>query len=197
MKKLLFIIPLVSLLLFSSCMQPTEAVVQTSVVTETQTQTVQAIPTTVINTVTVVKVVDPISGNKYVINKGEVGVANVDANVNGYFNGLNASWIGLVLNGDDTEHQFNVTVIPYSNANVVAAPDNIADWVTVTNNNLVNGVLTVAPMSAASLYTTLNVPSGINLPQNFGFIVSVSDINQGSYATANAVRWLVHMRSPS
>jgi hypothetical protein len=193
MKKLLFIIPLVSLVLLTSCIQPTQAIVQTQVVTETQTLPA----TTVTNTITIVKVIDPISGNKYAINKGEVGVANADANVNGYFNGLNASWIGLVLNGDDTEHQFNVTVIPYSNANVVAAPDNIADWVTITNNNLVNGVLTVAPMSAASLYTTLNVPSGINLPQNFGFIVSVSDVNQGSYATANAVRWLVHMRSPS
>ena len=197
MKRLLFIIPLVSLLLLSSCMQPTEAVVQTSVVTETQTQTVQAIPTTVVNTVTVIKVVDPISGNKYTINKGEVGVANADANVNGYFNGLNASWIGLVLNGEDTEQQFNITVTPYSNANVVAAPDNVSDWVTITNNNFVNGVLTVSPMSAASLYTTLNVPSGITLPQNWGFIVSISRVDQGSYATANAIRWLVHMRPPS
>ena len=185
MKRILLIIPLVSSLLLSGCTQPTEAVVKTSVVTKMQTQTI-----------TVVKVVDPISGNKYTINKGEVGVANADANVNGYFNGLNASWIGLVLNGDDTEHQFNVTVTPYSNASVVAAPDNIADWVGITNPNLLGSILTVAPMSAASLYTTLNVPSGIALPQNWGFTVNVSRADQGNVVAANSIRWLVHMRQP-
>ena len=101
-----------------------------------------------------------------------------------------------MLNGDDTEHQFNVTVTPYSNASVVAAPDNIADWVGITNPNLLGSILTVAPMSAASLYITLNVPSGIALPQNWGFTVNVSRADQGNVVAANSIRWLVHMRQP-
>lgn len=181
MKKLAIISIVVLLaVLVSSCMQPTEAIVKT----------------TIVNTVTVVKVVDPITGNEYIIKPGEVGVANADASVNNYFNGLNASWIGMVLNGDDTEHQFNITVTPYSNDNVVAAPTGIADWVTISNNNLVDGVLTVQPMSSASLYTTLNVPSGITLPQTWGFTVNISRVDQGNYAVADAIRWIVHMRQP-
>jgi hypothetical protein len=194
MKKLLIGILLMSLVLLSmiSCTQPTQAVVQTSVITETKTLPA----TTVVNTVTVIKVVDPISGNEYTIKQGETGVANADANVNGYFNGLNASWIGLELNGDDVEHQFNVTVTPYSNDSVAPAPSEIADWVTITNPNLVNGLLTVSPMSAASLYTTLNVPSGILLPEDWGFTVNVSRADQGNYVVAEAIRWIVHMRQP-
>ena len=187
------------LLSFASCSQPTQAIVQTSIITETKTLPA----TTVVNTVTVIKVVDPISGNEYTIEKGVVGVANAVADVHGYFNGLNANWIGLVLNGDDAERQFNVTVTPYNNVDkgITNSPMGIADWVTITNNNLVydqslGGVLMVPPMSAASLYTTLNVPSGIQLPQDWGFTVNVSDANQGNYAVANAVRWIVHMRQP-
>ena len=194
MKKLLIGICLMSLVLLflAGCMQPTQAVVQTVEVPTTITLPA----TTIVNTVTVIKVVDPISGNEYTIKQGETGVANADANVNGYFNGLNASWIGLELNGDDVEHQFNVTVTPYSNDSVVPAPSEIADWVTITNPNLVNGLLTVSPMSAASLYTTLNVPSGIQLPEDWGFTVNVSRADQGNYVVAEAIRWIVHMRQP-
>ena len=180
------------LLSLAGCMQPTQAVVQTSVITETKTLPA----TTVVNTVTVIKVVDPISGNEYVIKQGETGVANADANVHDYFNGLDASWIGLELNGDDVEHQFNVTVTPYSNDSIAPAPSEIADWVTITNPNLVNGLLTVSPMSAASLYTTLNVPSGIQLPEDWGFTVNVARADQGNYVVAEAIRWIVHMRQP-
>ena len=116
MKKLVIGIFLMSLVLLSmvSCTSKTQAVVQTSVVVSTETVTKVSPPTTVIDTVTatVIKVVDPISGNEYTIDKGKVGVANVDASANNYFNGLDAHWIGLVLNGDDTEHQFNVSVTP-------------------------------------------------------------------------------------
>jgi hypothetical protein len=177
-------------------MQPTEAVVQTSFVTETQTQTVQAIPTTVVNTVTVIKVVDPISGNEYVIKQGEIGVANADASVNSYFNGLDAHWIGLVLNGDNVQHQFKISVTPYNNPDkgIMNSPINVADWVTITNQNLVNGILTVLPMNAASLYTTLNVPSGIVLPQEWGFVVNVQDAQDRQFMAVNTVRWLIHMR---
>ena len=194
MKKLLIGICLMSLVLLflAGCMQPTQAVVQTSVITETKTLPA----TTVVNTVTVIKVVDPISGNEYVIKQGETGVANADANVHDYFNGLDASWIGLELNGDDVEHQFNITVTPYSNDSVAPAPSEIADWVTITNPNLVNGLLTVSPMSAASLYTTLNVPSGIQLPEDWGFTVNVARADQGNYVVAEAIRWIVHMRQP-
>jgi hypothetical protein len=168
-------------------MQPTKAVIKTDTIT-------QIVQSTIIQTETVVKVVDPITGNTYIIKQGEVGTANADASVNSYFNGLNASWIGLVLNGDDTEHQFNVTVTPYSNDSIAPAPANIANWVTITNNNYNNGILIVAPMSAASLYTTLNVPSGIQLPQNWGFTVNVSRSDQGNYKTVDTIRWIVHMR---
>lgn len=187
MKKIIVPILLLLVVLLPCCMQPTEAVVQTTVVTKLQTQTV-----------TVVKVVDPISGNEYVIQQGEVGVANADASVNSYFNGLDAHWIGLVLNGDDTEHQFNITVTPYNNPDkgILNSPANVADWVTITNQNLTSGVLAVAPMTAASLYTTLNVPSGIQLPQEWGFTVNVSRADQGNYVTVDAIRWLVHMRQP-
>lgn len=183
-----------SLVLLSmvSCTQSTQAIVQTSVITETKTLPA----TTVVNTVSVVKVIDPITGNEYTIQQGIVGVANVDANAHDYFNGLDAHWIGLVLNGDDTEHQFNITVTPYSNDSVAPAPNGIADWVTISNSNLLDGVLTVSPMSAASLYTTLNVPSGVQLPQTWGFIVSVKRADQGNYATADAIRWIVNMRQP-
>ena len=194
MKKLFVGIFLMSLVLlsFAGCMQPTQAVVQTSVITETKTLPA----TTVVNTVTVIKVVDPISGNEYTIKQGETGVANADANVHDYFNGLAASWIGLELNGDDVEHQFNITVTPYSNDSVAPAPSEIADWVTITNPNLVNGLLTVSPMSAASLYTTLNVPSGIQLPEDWGFTVNIARADQGNYVVAEAIRWIVHMRQP-
>jgi hypothetical protein len=195
-KKVIIIALSAILLLLSSCMQPTKAIVQTSVVTEIHT--VQAIPTTIVNTITVVKVVDPISGNEYVIKQGEVGVANADACVNNYFNGLDAHWIGLVLNGDNVEHKFNVSVTPYNNPTkgILNSPTNVSDWVTVTNNSLINGILTVPSMSAASLYTTLNVPSGVQLPQEWGFLVNVWDANSGNYKTVDTVRLLVHMRQP-
>ena len=180
------------LLSFASCSQPTQAIIQTSVVTETKTLPA----TTVVNTVSVIKVIDPISGNEYTIQQGVVGAANVIADAYDYFNGLNAYWIGLVLNGDDVEHQFNITVTPYSNDSTAPAPVNISEWVTITNNNLVNGVLTVESMSAASLYTTLNVPSGVQLPPVWGFTVNVSRADQGNYAVADGIRWIVHMRQP-
>ena len=203
MKKFVIIsMVLLLAILLSGCVQPTEAIVETSVETDVVTDTVvvsttELVPTTVVNTVTVVKVIDPISGNEYTIKQGEWGVANAEADVNSYFNGLNASWIGLVLNGDDTEHQLNVTVTPYNNADlgINNSPEEVADWVTITNPNLLDGVLTVSPMSAASLYTTLNVPSGIQLPQDWGFLVNVSDANSGNYKTVDTIRWLVHMRS--
>jgi len=202
MKKFAIISIIVLLaILVTSCMQPTEAIVQTSVVTETQTQTVQADPTTVINTVVntviVVKVVDPITGNEYAIKQGSVGMANADANVNSYFNGLDAHWIGLMLNGDDVEHQFNIVIAPYSNDTVIPAPDNIADWVTISSNNFANGVLTVEPMNASSLYMTLNVPSGIKLPQRWGFTVGTKDVTYGTIGVVNPVRWIVNMRPQS
>ena len=183
MKKL-GIISIVVLLagLASSCMQPTEAVVKT----------------TIVDTVTVVKVVDPITGNEYIIKPGEVGVANADASVNSYFNGLDAHWIGLVLNGDDTEHQFNISVTPYNNPDkgILNSPASVADWVGITSLSLLGNILTVAPMSAASLYITLNVPSGIQLPQEWGFTVNISRTDQGNYVTVDTVRELVHMRQP-
>ena len=193
MKKV-FIIASALVLVLAGC--STAPIIQTSVVTDTVVKTVSSVPTTVVTTMTVVKVIDPISGNEYTIKQGETGVANADANVHDYFNGLDASWIGLELNGDDVEHQFNVTVTPYSNDSVAPAPSEIADWVTITNPNLVNGLLTVSPMSAASLYTTLNVPSGILLPEDWGFTVNVSRADQGNYVVAEAIRWIVHMRQP-
>jgi hypothetical protein len=192
-KKIIIIVLVIIPLVLAGCMSPTEAIVQTNVVTDTVINT-EIVPTTIVNTVTIIKVVDPITGNEYTIKQGDVGVANADANVHDYFNGLDAHWIGLVLNGDNTEHQFNVSVSPYSNDSVAPAPNGIADWVTITNPNLVDGVLTVSPMSAASLYTTLNVPSGVQLPQDWGFIVSVSRTDSGNYITVDTVRWLVHMR---
>ena len=194
MKKLIVGIFIMSLTLlsFAGCSQPTQAIIQTSVITETKTLPA----TTVVNTITVIKVVDPISGNEYVIQQGSVGMANADANVQSYFNGLDAHWIGLVLNGDDTEHQFNIVIAPYSSDVVSPAPSGIADWITISNNKLVDGVLTVEPMSAASLYMTLNVPSGIQLPQEWGFTVGIKDVNAGNVGVVNPVRWIVNMRQP-
>ena len=47
-------------------------------------------------------------------------------------------------------------------------PANVADWVTITNSNLIGGVLTVQPMSVGTLYITLNVPVGTQLTFRMG-----------------------------
>lgn len=196
MKKVIIIASLAILALLSSCTSITEAEVKTSVVTETQTLTIQAVTTTVVNTITVVKVVDPITGNEYTIRQGELGVANADAKATGYFNGYPANWIGLVLNGKDESQVLGVSVTPYYNAEFKDSPPNVADWVTVTNPNLVNGTLTVSPMSAASLYITLNVPKGIQLPDKWGLVVNVVGTS-GTIRTGSGIRWLIYMQQPS
>ena len=206
MKKIIIVLLVLLTLLITSCVQPTEAIVETSVVTNVQTSivtdtqvTTKIVPTTVTNTVTVIKVVDPISGNEYTIQQGQVGVANAEVTANGYYNGYSAHWIGLVLNGEDTQNQFNISVTPYTNAdyNITQTPPNVSDWVTITNANLTGGVLTVSPDSAASLYITLNVPVGVQLPPQWGFVVHVVQASSGNIVADDSIRWLVYMQQPS
>jgi hypothetical protein len=165
--KKVFIIASALVLFIAGC--STAPIVQTSVVTDTVVNTVTSVPTTVVNTVTVVKVIDPISGNEYTIKQGETGTANVDARATGYYDGYAAHWNGLVLNGMDTAQEFNITVTPYTNESygITSSPANVADWVTITNPNLIGGVLTVQPMSVGTLYITLNVPVGTQLPSEW------------------------------
>ena len=197
MKKV-FIIASALVLFIAGC--STAPIVQTSVVTDTVVNTVTSVPTTVVNTVTVVKVIDPISGNEYTIKQGEVGTANVDARATGYYDGYAAHWNGLVLNGMDTAQEFNITVTPYTNESygITSSPANVADWVTITNPNLIGGVLTVQPMSVGTLYITLNVPVGTQLPSEWGLVVNVVNITGGgNYLTGAGIRWIVDMQQPS
>ena len=197
MKKV-FIIASALVLFIVGC--STAPIVQTSVVTDTVVNTVTSVPTTVVNTVTVVKVIDPISGNEYTIKQGEVGTANVDARATGYYDGYAAHWNGLVLNGMDTAQEFNITVTPYTNESygITSSPANVADWVTITNPNLIGGVLTVQPMSVGTLYITLNVPVGTQLPSEWGLVVNVVNITGGgNYLTGAGIRWIVDMQQPS
>ena len=191
MKKVFIITSALMLVLLVGC--STAPIVQTSVVTTVVTQA--AVPTII--TDTVVKVVDPISGNAYIIHPGEVGTANVDARATGYYSGYAAHWNGLVLNGDDTARQFYITVTPYTNTNITTSVPNVADWVTITNPDLVNGVLTVQPMSVGTLYITLNVPVGTQLPPEWAFTVNVVNATGGNILTGDSIRWIVDMQQPS
>ena len=197
MKKV-FIIASALVLVLAGC--STAPIIQTSVVTDTVVKTVSSVPTTVVNTVTVVKVIDPISGNEYTIKQGETGTANVDARATGYYDGYAAHWNGLVLNGMDTAQEFNITVTPYTNESygITSSPANVADWVTITNPNLIGGVLTVQPMSVGTLYITLNVPVGTQLPSEWGLVVNVVNITGGgNYLTGEGIRWIVDMQQSS
>ena len=195
MKKV-FIIASALVLVLAGC--STAPIVQTSVVTDTVVNTVTSVPTTVVNTVTVVKVIDPISGNEYTIKQGETGAANVDARATGYYDGYAAHWNGLVLNGMDTAQEFNITVTPYTNESygITSSPANVADWVTITNPNLIGGVLTVQPMSVGTLYITLDVPGGIQLPHEWGLVVHVVTISGDTLLPDNAIRMIVVMQQP-
>ena len=194
MKKV-FIIASALVLVLAGC--STTPIIQTSVVTDTVVKTVQSVPTTVVTTMTVVKVIDPISGNEYTINQGEVGVANADARATGYYDGYAAHWNGLVLNGDDTANQFTISVTPYTNDFITTAVLDVANWVTITNSNLVDGVLTVQPMSVGTLYITLNVPVGTQLPSEWAFTVNVVNATGGNVLTGDSIRWIVDMQQPS
>ena len=196
MKKLILIASALALLIAGCSTTP---IVQTSVVTDTVVNTVTSVPTTVVNTVTVVKVIDPISGNEYTIKQGETGTANVDARATGYYDGYAAHWNGLVLNGMDTVQTFNISVIPYTNESygITSSPANVADWVTIINPNLIGGVLTVQPMSVGTLYITLNVPVGTQLPSEWGLVVNVVNITGGgNYLAGEGIRWIVDMQQP-
>ena len=196
MKKLILIASALALLIAGCSTTP---IVQTSVVTDTVVNTVTSVPTTVVNTVTVVKVIDPISGNEYTIKQGETGTANVDARATGYYDGYAAHWNGLVLNGMDTVQTFNISITPYTNESygITSSPANVADWVTIINPNLIGGVLTVQPMSVGTLYITLNVPVGTQLPSEWGLVVNVVNITGGgNYLAGEGIRWIVDMQQP-
>ena len=196
MKKLFLVAPILLLSLLVGCVS-TSPIIQTSVVTTTVTNTVKAVPTTVVNTVTVIKVIDPISGNEYILTPGDVGTANANARATGYYNGYSAHWNGLVLNGEDTENQFNISVTPYVSPDYPDSPAGVADWVVIENPNLVDGVLTVPAMSVGTLYITLDVPEGIQLPAEWGFLVHVARAIGGNVIADNAIRWIVVMQNPS
>lgn len=192
MKKLFLIVPILLLSLLAGCVS-SSPIVQTSVITETKTLPA----TTIVNTVTVVKVIDPISGNTYIMKNGEVGVANADARATGYYLGYVAHWNGLVMNGEDTENQFVISVTPYISPDYPDSPANVADWVTITSPNLVDGVLTVPAMSVGTLYITLDALSEVQLPHEWGFLVHVVKANSGNIVADNTIRWIVVMQQPS
>ena len=100
----------------------------------------------------------------------------------------------------DTAQEFNITVTPYTNESygITSSPANVADWVTITNPNFIGGVLTVQPMSVGTLYITLNVPVGTQLPSEWGLVVNVVNITGGgNYLTGEGIRWIVDMQQPS
>lgn len=173
--------------LLAGCVS-TSPIVKTVVVTETKT-----LPVT---TMTVVKVVDPISGNEYTIKNGEVGVANADARVTGYYPGYAAHWNGLVLNGENTENQFAISVTPYISPDYPDSPAAVANWVTIDSPNLADGKLFVPAMSVGTLYITLDVPGGIQLPHEWGLVVHVVTISGDTLLPDNAIRMIVVMQQP-
>ena len=151
-----------------SCMQPTEAVIQTTVVTKTVSATAE--------TTTVVKVIDPITGNEYDIKPGEVGVGNADMRVNRYRIGVQTpAGMVLILNGRNDTATVRIGVAPYDNDTIVSSPSDVADWVTITSPNLQNNVLTIPAMSAAALNVSLNVPAGSSVPNTWAFLVSATE----------------------
>lgn len=189
MKKIILPLGLLCLIGLVGC-SPSSPIIKTTTIPVTITNSV-SVP--VVTTQVVTKVIDPITGNEYVLQKGSVGVANADLHVNDYRIGANATGMVLVLNGLDTEQDFNVYVTPYNNDEITNSPKNVSDWVTITSPTLKDGFLTVTPMSVVGLNVTLNVPAGNELPNTWAFLVNVSYINQIS--ANNTSRWIVNMSS--
>lgn len=181
-KVLLTLTGLLCLLPLVACASPvisTTNVVKTittQLPTETTTQTI-------ITTVPSLVVIDPSSGNRYIVEQGSVGVGNADNRIDGYAIGLSPSGVVYVLNGTTSDMVFKASVEPYATADnsYVAAPPEISQWVTLSNvdkNSPSSDLFLMKSMDASVITVTLDAPEGALLPVKWGFMVAISSPNR-------------------